>query len=45
MGLEELGELVKANHLFDSVLHFFVWASKVLAMKSASKKVPESRNC
>ena len=35
---ELLDELMKSSYLFDSVPYFFVWASKVLATKPASKK-------
>ena len=35
---ELLDELMKSSYLFDSVPYFFVWASKVLTTKSASKK-------
>ena len=35
---ELLDELMKSSYLFDSVLYFFVWASKVLTAKSGTKK-------
>jgi len=35
---ELLDELMKSSYLFDSVPYFFVWASKVLAAKSSTKR-------